>query len=185
MKGKEKNPLIVTTYLDNDDILHRDYIKKVQEYAQQVHCVSVVSFHHGIQYFKDYEFSVMINRRENHFLTMIEKPVGGVNPITAIGIGHAHLAEYKWLNVIDDTDAEGMWVEIVHSNNVENDVSLRRLSVYSKMDGSLKMYGCYLENKGFLKFLICFVQLYVKHACHRLVLKMKGQSFIPYLTSCK
>lgn len=177
----EPGSIVVTTYLDNDDMLHRNYMQTVEDYARRATKRSVISFSEGLQYYTEYGFSARVSFRNNHFLTMVEKPAEGKLPLTVIGIGHIYLDKYKNLNVVEDVQHKGMWIEVVHNHNVANDVLFRAKAKYYHIEDSEVDYGCKLEDKGNSSFVRHYYPRFVRHAFHRLALKIKGDSLPPYI----
>lgn len=138
--GDEKERLLVTTYLDNDDMLHRDYVKRVEEYALTVNRNTIVSFNYGIQHFTETGLSTEIWYRNNHFLSFIER-FSHTRPVfTVWEFSHYYLGLYK-VNVIDDTAHRDLWVEVIHGGNVDNDVKMTWHHTLVRMTDSLTNYG--------------------------------------------
>lgn len=108
---------LVSTRLDNDDMLARTYVEQVQTYVEQhPDWRGVISFREGIQYFKQQEWAYRIGWLNNHFLTFVEDAEGAR---TCIGLDHTQIPA----DSIQCIEEEGMWCEIVHGSNICNDYS--------------------------------------------------------------
>jgi len=107
------NDLLISTRLDNDDAIHKDYIARVQKLAQNG-IEGIVSFPIGQQIFiKDHK-SYTYRYSQNHYTSRIERT--GFETImvldhTQVAIDALHLVETE----------EPMWKEIVHGGNLLND----------------------------------------------------------------
>lgn len=82
--GKE---LCLTTYLDNYDCLHREYVQDVQDLVKQNSTNHTedyfIAYDYGLQYFTDLKIATRILYPNNHFMTLVER-VGNINPHCSI-----------------------------------------------------------------------------------------------------
>ena len=115
---------LITTYLDNDDALRSDFVEIVQEYAAKLKPRTFISFINGIQYFTELQIATRIRYKNNHFISFIEE-INAFNPLmTVYGFGsHFYIERIKNCE-IKYIDSEPMWVEVVHEENVDNDVKM-------------------------------------------------------------
>lgn len=138
----------LTTYLDNDDALHVDYVARIQEQGKRCHWNTFYSFDYGVQYFTELNMATCVKYANNHFMTYVERCyVDGIesvdyrkdslscdtlessNPLvpvkTCFGFGSHFLLEKNGIPVQHVNDREHpMWCEVVHQNNVDNDVKM-------------------------------------------------------------
>lgn len=163
--GVEEGDLCLTTYLDNDDALHEEYVLEVQNVARRVDATGgnsafsldegvkdpfFMSFDYGVQYFTELQVATRICYPSNHFMTVVEYPVvvrtenGAVsvrNVRTCYGYGSHFLLEknrkVRVEHVIDRNRL--MWAEIVHECNVDNDV---KMTLDSHMLDAVDGFGC-------------------------------------------
>lgn len=115
--GKEAagGSTLVSTRLDNDDMIACTYVEQVQTYVEQhPEWRGVISFREGIQYFKQQEWAYRIGWVNNHFLTFVEDAEGAR---TCIGMDHTQIPA----SAIRSMNAPEMWCEIVHGGNICND----------------------------------------------------------------
>jgi hypothetical protein len=125
-----KNDISITTRLDNDDSIHIDFVKRLNQIAvstkyKDQFCV----FEYGYQYFATSNFITRIKYPNNHFTSRIEKELTDINDIkTVLAIKHSHLrkkniTENFYVNKIIDK-RNPFWIEVIHERNVANDLFL-------------------------------------------------------------
>lgn len=64
---------LITTYLDNDDCLRKDFVERIQKLSEHSPFNTVFSFKYGLQYFTTYNLAIKIPYPNNHFLSYYEK----------------------------------------------------------------------------------------------------------------
>lgn len=134
-KGWKDGDLCLTTYLDNDDCIARTFVEQVQK-----ECVGFglsrdqkrfLSFDYGLQTFTQLRhFSTRIHYPNNHFLTLAECLSSAESSLSAIrtcyGFGSHFLLERRGLARVAHINnrEQPMWIEIIHEENVDNDVKM-------------------------------------------------------------
>ena len=115
---------IITTYLDNDDALRQDFVEMVQLTAGRVNPRTFISFCNGIQYFTELQIATKIPYKNNHFISFVEG-LNGFTPImTVYGFGsHFYIEQIQDCEIKYIKD-DPMWVEVIHEENVDNDVKM-------------------------------------------------------------
>lgn len=118
--------LCLTTYLDNDDCLHRDYVKRVQEVASTVENNTFIAMDYGLQYFTDLKMTTRILYPNNHFISLVESVPAQGMVRTCYGYGsHFYLEEKGLARVCHIREKDKpMWIEVIHNRNVDNDVKM-------------------------------------------------------------
>lgn len=128
--------LCLTTYLDNDDSIHQSFVDEVQKRCQCFNLKSderrFLSFDYGLQLFTELgNFCTRVFYPNNHFITLAERlsDNGSLNYAkirTCYGYGsHFLLEQNKMLKVCHVDNAKNpMWIEVVHGENVDNDVKM-------------------------------------------------------------
>jgi len=119
--------LCITTYLDNDDALHQDFVTRVQKHAVDNKKTSFfLSFDYGLQFFTELKMATRILYSNNHFMSCSERVTTGQSPKTCYGYGSHFLLEEKGLAYVEHIhDKEHpMWIEVIHDKNVDNDVKM-------------------------------------------------------------
>lgn len=122
--GDESEQGLLTTYLDNDDCLHRDFIRQVQERVKGAKYGTVISFKYGIQYYEELGLAVQVPYPNNHFLTLYERMRR--DKVKTVWM-FSHFFIFKYNNVyIDlvDNGRQPMWIELIHKGNMDNDVKM-------------------------------------------------------------
>lgn len=133
-KGWKEGDLCLTTYLDNDDCIARMFVEQVQK-----ECVGFrlshnekrfLSFDYGLQTFTQLcHFSTRIHYPNNHFLTLAECLSAAESSLSVVrtcyGFGSHFLLERRGLARVAHINnrEQPMWIEIIHEENVDNDVS--------------------------------------------------------------
>lgn len=127
---------VITTRIDNDDMIHRDYLKRVQELFR-VEENLFISFRYGIQYSEKNNTICKYNFIRNHYTSRIEKQD---NLKTILNYNHTQIHLFDKLLTCND---EYMWVEIVHSGNLINNEMMFKMVNLSNTD---LLYGVTLPH---------------------------------------
>lgn len=122
----QNNLVLLTTYLDNDDVIANDYVATVQQMAETIDDNRFISFDYGVQYFTQLGIATRICYPNNHFMTYVEHPQEGGKIMTCFGYGSHFLLEQKKLARVSHIKRKDhlMWMEVVHQDNVDNDVKM-------------------------------------------------------------
>lgn len=126
LEQKQLNPnFILTTRLDNDDALHREFVERVQaEFAGLEH-EALIDFERGLQLVEQREVLKSHEFRFSHFTTLAESFSGEIEtvlsfPHDSVPSGVAvHLGRLR----------TPMWLEVIHGGNVSNSVSFKPKSL--------------------------------------------------------
>jgi hypothetical protein len=107
---------LITTRLDNDDGLARDYVAKVQRQALTGERL-VLQFRAGYVWHND---RIYLDRQEhNAFTTLVEPlPQGNASEFNTIYKG-SH-SDIERLGRLVDVDDEPSWLQVIHGTNLEN-----------------------------------------------------------------
>ena len=105
---------LITTRIDNDDMISENYVEKVQNYVNQNFHKCIISFENGIKYDlitqKKYDYA----RKDNHFLSMI-----GEKNDSILNYNHSKIFD-SGIDVEIIKTCKPMWTEIIHESNVHN-----------------------------------------------------------------
>jgi hypothetical protein len=134
LKGANDGDVCVTTQLDNDDAINKDYVDFIQRYVsdkkERFDSLSgsnplFLSFDYGLQYFVGLNMATKVRYSNNHFMTCVEKINGG-RLACVYGYGSHFLLEKEYgvyvEHIVERT--KSMWCEIIHYSNVDNDVKI-------------------------------------------------------------
>lgn len=116
---------LITTYLDNDDALHRDFVKDIQQ-VKDKGCPTFVSFVYGLQYYTELNIATRVPFFNNHFVSLIERLSDDEGFRTVYGYG-SHISVHKaphTKTVYIDNPNQDRWIEVVHETNMDNDVKM-------------------------------------------------------------
>ena len=117
------DPKLLTTYLDNDDCLHHDFVEDIQQRTKKIPIKSVISYKYGLQYYEEMNLAVRIPYPNNHFLSYVEPLAKDCKTIW--GFWHFSIFKYKNLNVeLVKMPEKPMWIEVIHGGNIDNDVKM-------------------------------------------------------------
>lgn len=121
-----EDDLCLTTYLDNDDCLHRDYVGRVQELAGTMESGTFIALDYGLQYFTELGLATRISYPNNHFISLVERVAEHKSIKTCYGYGSHFLLEEKGLAQVCHIREKNlpMWIEVIHDKNVDNDVKM-------------------------------------------------------------
>ena len=124
-KGAKEGDTCLTTYLDNDDSLNSEYVATVQSMAGSLENDTpyFICFDYGLQHYTEHGVTTRIRYENNHFMTAVEK-AGKMK--TCFGFGSHFLLEKNAVaHVVHVTERERpMWIEVIHEENVDNDVKM-------------------------------------------------------------
>lgn len=122
---REGERRVLTTYLDNDDALHRRFVEEVQRRAEALPSSTFLFFPQGLQYFTSLQLATQITYPNNHFCTLVEDYAQSHEVRTVHGYGsHFLLHRNPHIPIHQATDAPPLWVEVIHEQNVDNDVKM-------------------------------------------------------------
>lgn len=114
---------LLTTYLDNDDALHQDFIKEVQMKAKCLKYNTIISYQYGIQYYEELNIAIRIPYKNNHFLTYYERLTEHLK--TVWGFWHFSIFKYPHLAIeLVNNKQWPCWIETIHQGNIDNDVKM-------------------------------------------------------------
>lgn len=120
---KDDSTLLTTIRLDNDDAIsynfvHQLYLIRKKQYKDSV----IYSFTFGLQYFVDYKIATKIKYVDNHFLALTTKNYNLESTDKIIlSFRHDKIEMFPYTFICMD-DYLPMWVEVIHSSNVANDI---------------------------------------------------------------
>ena len=143
---KESGPseqFLLTTYLDNDDALRKDFVERLQTIASGILPNTFVSFVHGLQYYTELNIATHIVYKNNHFVSFFEALSNDSQlPKTVYGHGsHIYIDRYKDCHCLYEETDDAMWIEVVHACNVDNDVRITQKNHLVTDREYLKAYG--------------------------------------------
>lgn len=191
-KDAHAGDLCLTTYLDNDDCLHKDYIQSVHSLLNSPQSTppiakdndrgAFITFDYGLQYYTELGIATRIKYSNNHFITLAEPLIPSNpstsssfrQPYTCYGYGsHFYLEKREILpvNHIIQPD-KPMWVEVIHKDNVDNDVKMtlhtRLINDTSLLRNSFSLDLDITTGKRWL-FLKRFIQQAIRRAKNKML----------------
>lgn len=123
---KKETQRLITTYLDNDDALHKDFIDDVQKVKEKGQGPAFISFIYGLQYYTELNIATRVPFFNNHFISLIEYINDNWSFRTVYGYG-SHGTVHKVPNtemIFIDNPKQDRWIEVVHETNMDNDVKM-------------------------------------------------------------
>lgn len=120
---KDSSNLLTTIRLDNDDALRYNFIQQVNSIRErQIDDNIIYSFKLGLQYFEEYGIAVKIKYPDNHFLALVSIDYNEeLADKTILSFRHDLIKDFPYPFVLLK-DFPPMWIEVIHSSNVANDV---------------------------------------------------------------
>ena len=129
---------VITTNLDNDDCFHKDALKTIQRYFLDSPREVLYSMNLGLQYFVKRKAFLKMRYPHNHFLSLVERTDTDFRTIEFYG----HASARKELETTDIFEIP-YWIEIVHDQNVSNE-----LRITSRVRYSFPLKTCTLSDYG-------------------------------------
>ena len=169
---------LLTTYLDNDDALHKDFVKEVQLKTKDLKYNTIISYQYGLQYYEEMNIAVRIPYRNNHFLTYYERMTEHLK--TVWGFWHFSIFKYPHLGIeLIDNKNNPYWIETIHQGNIDNDVKMTLHHHLMTRKDLLFDYGINktLEKKttSWFRFVITFIPRFSQQIIRRLSLKLANK----------
>ena len=114
----EEGNYVLTTRIDNDDVVCRTYIADIQYAAAQQEQIPVIlTFPHGCQLFLNDSVGLGLHWLSNHFVSLLE--LRDEQTHTILDYDHTTVGEHVPIYV--ENTSLPSWGEVVHSRNVSND----------------------------------------------------------------
>lgn len=137
---QDETQFLISTDLDNDDLLHREFIETVQEKFEPKHDL-VIDLKRGLQLTKTSESNVFINvfyMVANPFISLVEEKN---NFGTVVKEEHLKYRNYKNYTAFD---SEPRFIQYIHSHNLVNnsEENAKRIANFDFSD-----YGIAKENE--------------------------------------
>lgn len=172
---KEQEHLL-TTYLDNDDALHKDFIKDVQERAKKLQYNTIISYQYGIQYYEEMNIAIRIPYKNNHFLTYYERLSEHLRTVWDFW----HFSIFKYPHIIIeliDNKKMPLWIESIHEGNIDNDVKMTLHHHLITRKDFLSDYGLYIslekETISWYRFIFHFIPRF----CDQIIRRGKSKIY--------
>jgi hypothetical protein len=124
---RTEHDIVLTTRLDNDDAIARDFVRRVQDAGRRYASGTVLNFPNGAA-LKDGRLYTATDR-SNPFTTLIE---AGSAPLSTIWSAQHHELATKWN--LTQVDSPPLWLQVVHGENVTNRIKGRRLPPKTILD---------------------------------------------------
>lgn len=118
-------PVVLTSRLDNDDALARDYMERTAAAAMGQVPVPRVGIVITNGYIRSATSAYRISHPANAFASWLERVDQPDGPLTAMGISHIDAADFGPLVQVP---GPGGWLQVVHGGNVSNKVRGVRVS---------------------------------------------------------
>lgn len=111
---------IFTTRIDNDDVIHKEFIKNIQESYKNNPGEYVINFPKGCQSLLNDKLLFTNKFYNNHFTTLCEK--NDKSFVSIIFYNHLLLCAHKKIENVDTSIP--MFIELIHGGNVCNSLTL-------------------------------------------------------------
>ncbi len=138
--AQHDNQFVITSRLDNDDLLHTDFIKHIKHLFQPIH-QTVIDIRTGYQLCIEKEHAEIrfLMNRFNPFVSLIEE----VSKAETV-LSRMH-REWEAVDNVIVVDYKRLWIELIHQSNKLNEVNrhhkklcLRLLADYGLTNNILK-----------------------------------------------
>ena len=108
---------LLTTRMDNDDMLHTDYLMWIQQAVTPTDHRMILNYAEGYQYDVKRKVIYRMYYPDNHYFSVLEPYT--LDYHTCLGIDHSDLSLYGEYTELP-TNNGGGWIEVLHSHNVAN-----------------------------------------------------------------
>lgn len=158
---------VLTTYLDNDDVLNIHFIEDLQKRAESLSNGTFINYVDGYQYYTDHNYLMRIHYPRNHFMSVVEE--GSPAKIKTIyGYGsHYYIKKIPGVK-IENVKNQPMWCEVIHEKNMGNDAYFFNAKLIDENDNQnenilAKDFGLQVEvNSGIGLYLFRYLPRYCK-----------------------
>lgn len=169
---------LLTTYLDNDDCIERDFVKTLQQRAKLAPYDTVLIFKYGVQYYERLNLAVKVPYANNHFLSFYER-TDAERVKTVWAFWHFSIFKYRDVNIdVTDNRNKAMWIELIHEGNIDNDVKMTLCQRLVVKRDFLSHFGLDVRlhpmSKSLLLFCTVFQIRFVRQIIRRLKDKIHG-----------
>lgn len=108
---------LLTTRMDNDDMLHAGYMTWIQQAATPTDHRMILNYAEGYQYDVQRKVLYRMYYPDNHYFSVLEPYT--LDYHTCLGIDHSDLSLYGEYVELPANNGGG-WIEVLHSHNVAN-----------------------------------------------------------------
>ena len=124
IKKTTNSDYIITTRIDNDDMIHRNYIQFIQQSFSPSYSNTFLCYRWGYQYNTSRGVLLKFADNFNHFESRVERRVN-LQTVWVKDDRHdliSHYGNVKLISpaVVKNDSYPGMWIEVVHECNVVN-----------------------------------------------------------------
>lgn len=164
---------VISTYLDNDDVLNIGFVEDLQHRVLSVNDGTFFYYDDGYQFYTEDKFMMQIHYPRNHFVSVVER--GDAATVKGVfGHGRHYYIDCIEGAKIEHIKTKPMWCEVVHEKNILNDANFilhtkmvrdeNRLRHDFAIDESVR-YGVSIY---LCKFLPRYLKTFVRRAKNRL-----------------
>lgn len=156
---------VITTRIDNDDLVHKTFIEEIQGDAYQPkEGIGFLSYVNGLQYDQRNKQLLNFVYPQNHFISLLANPQNLGSHI--LQYNHAYI-DKEDIEVVYKETPIPLWVEIIHENNFSNALHWRFSTI--KVPYMIKEeYRCLdLQWGSGVQWILCLVMGICKVFWHR------------------
>ncbi len=132
---------VITSRVDSDDLLHRDYIGLIQDRFVPLDN-TFMTFRRGVQYTEETSIMRDYNYIKNHYATRLERR----ESVSTVMCNHTTIHKLGNLKIYSD---RYMWIEILHRGNLRN-YEKKLPMIY--IENTLDKYGVELPHNRVNRF---------------------------------
>ena len=168
---------VLTTYLDNDDMLSICFVDDLQHRVQSLSDGTFLYYTEGYQLFTDHKYLMKIYYPRNHFVSVVESE-DPTRVKTIYGYGsHYYIDKIKGAKIEYVKDLP-MWCQVIHEKNMGNDAYFLRAKMIYQKSLLITIFGLQEEVKYSVgMYLFRFLPRYVKTFVRRCMIKLRGYRF--------
>lgn len=171
---------IITTYLDNDDCLGKNFVTDVQARLADLADNTFLYYKDGHQFFTEFGLMLKISYPRNHFPSVIESRD---NFRTIYGYGSHYYIDRLPDVRIEMVEGEPLWCEVIHERNESNDAyflpGIKQVRDKELMR-TLFSVDVDLDTHYTKSFVLHFVPRYIKTFIRRVRGRLFGMKWLRY-----
>lgn len=131
IKNNEISDFYITTRIDNDDMINKDYIDIVQKYAKKKAHECFISFPNGEKLDLNFNKRIDVYDKYNHFTSRIEENYEK----TVLNYDHSAINTLDTDFIAFETK-KPMWTEIIHNTNIVNEIRVFEIEKHHSAHGT-------------------------------------------------
>ena len=180
VQNKATADRIITTYLDNDDCLEKNFVYDVHNRLKDLPNNTFLYYKDGYQFFSEFGLLLKIRYPRNHFPSVIESRD---SIRTIYGYGSHFYIDRMPEAILEMVDNVPLWCEVIHERNESNDAYFLSGIKQVRDKGLMRQLfsvNVDLDTHYTKTFVLSFVPRFIKTFARRVRGKLFGKKWLKY-----